>query len=175
MNIDQIKEKHNLYIGFLSYSTGNCKNAFKYLCEANQQLNDAWQLGETSKLNDLGQRDRVFKDYLILKIAGLFDKHEDTLSLPNFASFLEREFSDGNQFSQYLEKINNNYKDIVEKIITNRHKVVAHTDHKELSNLIHTQDLLDMPILELLKEIENLLATVSSPTFPVGQKPRNII
>jgi hypothetical protein len=175
MNRDQLSEKHDAFTGFLFYSIGNCQNAFRYLKETNDQLNAAWRSGETSKLNELGQHDRIYKDYLILKIAGLFDKHSDTLSLPNFAAFLEREFSDGKRFAESLEVICSKYEDIIKQITANRHKVVAHAGREGLANLLYTQDLLAMPIPTLLKEIENLLATVSSPIFPVGQKPHHAI
>ena len=175
MNIKEKKKRHDLYSGFLFYSIGNCKNAFKYLKETNQELNEAWNSGKTNNLNELGEKDRVFKDYLILKIAGLFDSSKDTISLLNFAYFLEKEFSDGKQFFENLELIREKYKTIIERIIKNRHKVVAHTDDKELHNLIHMQDLLDMPIPQLLKEIEDLLASVSCPIFPIGKGPCHVI
>ena len=74
-----------------------------------------------------------------------------------------------------LALIYDKYKDIIERIITNRHKVVAHTDDQELHNLIYTKDLLGMSIPQLLKEIEDLLATMSCPVFPVGGEPRHVV
>jgi hypothetical protein len=168
MDIYKRKHKHDLYYGAISYSIGNCKNAFRYLKKTNDELNECWRSGRTDNINELGQHDRVFKDYLILKVAGLFDKHNDALSLITFKSFLEKAFPEFyKQFSTGLDKINFEYKDTISKIIQSRHKIVAHSDKDGFDNLIHTQDLLEMPIPNLLKDVENLLASVSNPTFPV--------
>ncbi len=168
MDIHEKKKKYDLYCGSISYGIGNCKNAFEYLKKTNNELNECWRTGKTDNINELGQHDRVFKDYLILKIAGLFDKSGDSLSLITFRTFLKTAFPEFyKQFPEGLDGILAEFGEIIQQITKSRNKVVAHSNKDRPDNLIHTQDLLSMPIPKLLKDSENLLASVSSPTFPV--------
>ena len=64
-------------------------------------------------------------------------------------------------------EIQKNYQDTIHKIVKVRHETVAHTSDDFLDNILHTQDLLAMPIMELLKDIENLVAQIGTITFPM--------
>lgn len=168
MDIYQIKQKLNLYEGSIQYGVGNCKNAFTYLKQKNDELNEAWRDGRTNNLNELGHLDKVFKDYLILKIANLFDKRGDTLSFFSLQKFFQKNLPDREDlFSPSFAKIKSEYEDTINKIVKVRHKAVAHMGNDFLDNILHTQDLLVMPIMELLKDIENLVGQIGTITFPM--------
>ncbi|MEK9194848.1 MAG: hypothetical protein AAB975_00595, partial [Patescibacteria group bacterium] len=159
--IYQIKKGLDSYVGSIQYTVGNCKNAFMYLKQKNDELNEAWRDGRTNNLNELGHLDKVFKDYLILKIAIFFDKCDDVISLFSLQKFFQNNLSDREDlFLSGFAEIQNNYQDTINKIVKVRHKTVAHTGDDFLYNILYTQDLLAMPVMELLKDIENLVAQI---------------
>ncbi|OFZ34368.1 MAG: hypothetical protein A3D92_21395 [Bacteroidetes bacterium RIFCSPHIGHO2_02_FULL_44_7] len=168
MDVTYIKHRLDLYVGSIQYGVGNCKNAYAYLKQKNDELNEAWRNGTTHSLNELGHLDKVFKDYLILKIAGLFDKRGDTLSLFSLQKFLQNNLPDSEGlFAPGFVEIQNKYQDTIKKVVKVRHKAVAHTSDDFPDNILYTQDLLAMPIMEFLKDVENLAAQVGTITFPV--------
>ena len=168
MDVTYVKRNIDLYVGSIQYGVGNCKNAYTYLKQKNEELNEAWRAPKTGNINELGHLDRGFKDYLILKIASLFDKRDDTLSLFSLQKFFKNNLPDQEDlFLPGFWEIQGKYRDAIQKIVNARHKVVAHTGDKFFDNLIHTEDLLTMPIMEMLKDIENLTGQVGTITFPV--------
>lgn len=172
MDIHLKKRRADLFDGSLMYSIGNCKNAFRYLEETNKLLNEVYQIGPTTNLNELGHKDRVFKDYLILKIASLFDKNSKTLSLYTLDKFLKNEIpTKSKDFSIGFKLILSAYGKHIDQIVATRHNVVAHSGEDGLDNFMHTADLLSMPIPELLSEIEKLVAEAHITTFPVADYP----
>lgn len=172
MDIYTKKRKSDLFNGSLMYSIGNCKNAFHYLEETNKLLNEVYRVGPTTNLNELGHKDHVFKDYLILKIASLFDKNSKTLSLCTLDKFLKKEIpTKTNDFAVGFKSILSIYGKHIDKIVATRHNIVAHSGEDGLDNFMHTADLLSMPIPELLSEIEKLVAEAHITTFPVADYP----
>ncbi|MEK7083480.1 MAG: hypothetical protein AAB972_04860 [Patescibacteria group bacterium] len=101
-----------------------------------------------------------------MKIAILFDKRDDVISLFSLQKFFRKHLSDREDlFLPGFAEIQKNYQDTIHKIVKVRHKTVAHTSDDFLDNILHTQDLLAMPIMELLKDIENLSAQIGTITF----------
>ncbi len=148
------------YYGFIMYSIYNIKLAHEDLSKYNKALNLQFQTSKESAfdLNELGRLDRVLKDYIILKIAAFFDKDYRTLSLIQLKNLLLRDSPNiGKESVRKLVLIENIFKKEIDIILTCRHQVVAHSEKNKFDNLIHTQVLLGMPIVELLDEINDLV------------------
>lgn len=160
-SLDDIVNEFRQYFGFLMYSLDNCKRAFEDLGKHNKALNEGMKLTNNitgKELNELGRLDRVLKDYIILKVANLFDRDSRTLSLLQLQSFLEELAPvTGAYFSEEFRKIRNEYREHIALIRNNRNKVVAHTESKEYDSLMHTHDLLAMPLVLMLKALEGTL------------------
>jgi len=92
------------------------------------------------------------------------------LSLYNFDTFLKKEFpAKAKDFSSEFKTILKIYGDHIDHIIRMRHEVGAHLGQDGLDDLIHTKDLLAMPIPELLMRVERLVAEAQVTSFPVSE------
>lgn len=167
------KEGYDLYYGTLLYLVEICKKNFSELQAVNRKAEIYWEVGRPEdmvRLNELSIKERNLRSILIIDIAKMFESKHGTISLINFKHFLEQEFREiAKKYSDELERILLSNKSTIDKIIINRHKVVAHIefDKKDFvkKRLIYTEDLLEMPITRLLKEIEDLLAGLDNPHY----------
>ncbi len=84
INIDRNAYKTNFYWtlvnGYLKYVVENCKTAFDELCKTNKELNIGMNQESNADINHLGAMNRMIQDYLVIRVAGLFDKDNRTIS-----------------------------------------------------------------------------------------------
>lgn len=159
---EAVKIEFAKYYGFMIYSLSNIRSAYIDLLETNKNLNEAFAKLKTnidSGTNKLGRLDRVLKDYIILKIANLlFDKDKRAISFIQLEQFLLKHHSQiGENFSNKFKEIRTSYRKDLKIIQDNRDRVVAHNEKNEFESLMHTDDLLSMPILILVKRLEGLI------------------
>jgi len=106
--------------GYLKYVVENCKTAFDELCKTNKELIDGMRLESNADVNRLGALNRMIQDYLVMRIAGLFDKDSRTISFNN--AFPK------NQEVESIER-----EEIIKSIVENRNRFVGHSDHNYIS------------------------------------------
>lgn len=136
-------------VGYLKYVLENCKFALSELCNVNRELNLGMNLNSSADVNRLGGLDRMIKDYLIIRVAGMFDKDSRTVSLKNTFP--------GNSEIESIEK-----EEIIKKILENRNRFVAHSDRDYISDgdfIISTGDICSSNLKELLGRLERLLSS----------------
>ena len=68
--------------GYLKYVIENCKTAFDELCKTNKELIVGMSPESNADVNRLGALNRMIQDYLVIRVAGLFDKDTRTVSSP---------------------------------------------------------------------------------------------
>lgn len=133
--------------GYLKYAIENCKEALKELNKINQLLKDSMVFESRTASNHLGMLNRIFQDYLIIKVSSLFDKGPKTIS------FINVDNNDGEIRSIRQEKI-------IDELITERHRAVAHSEEEYITDgTIHllTHEILDSNLNELLIRLELIL------------------
>lgn len=133
--------------GYLKYAIENCKEALKELGKINQLLKDSMVLESRTDSNHLGMLNRIFRDYLIIKVSSLFDKGSKTISFINF---------DHN--NKEIELIRQ--EKIINKLIIERHRAVAHSEEEYIMDgTIHlfTHEILDSNLNDLLIRLELVL------------------
>jgi len=133
--------------GYLKYVIENCKTAFDELCRTNKELIDGMRTESNADVNRLGAFNRMIQDYLVIRVAGLFDKDNRTISFTN--TFPK------NQEVESIEQ-----EEIIKKIIENRNRFVGHSDHDYISEgnfAIPTNEICGSNLKTLLEKLERLL------------------
>jgi len=133
--------------GYLKYVIENCKTAFDELCRTNKELIDGMRTESNADVNRLGAFNRMIQDYLVIRVAGLFDKDSRTISFTN--TFPK------NQEVESIEQ-----EEIIKKIIENRNRFVGHSDHDYISEgnfAIPTNEICGSNLKTLLEKLERLL------------------
>lgn len=133
--------------GYLEYIIKNCEFALDELCKINKELNEGMSPNSNADVNRLGALDRMIKDYLIIRVAGLFDKDARTISFENF-------------FRNNLEFDSIKNEDIIKSILEVRHRFVAHSDKNYIQQgnfSIETVKLCNSNLRELLSRLNALV------------------
>ena len=133
--------------GYLKYVIENCKTAFDELCRTNKELINGMRTESNADVNRLGAFNRMIQDYLVIRVAGLFDKDNRTISFTN--TFPK------NQEVESIEQ-----EEIIKKIIENRNRFVGHSDHDYISEgnfAIPTNEICGSNLKTLLEKLERLL------------------
>ena len=133
--------------GYLKYVIENSKTAFDELCRTNKELIDGMRTESNADVNRLGAFNRMIQDYLVIRVAGLFDKDNRTISFTN--TFPK------NQEVESIEQ-----EEIIKKIIENRNRFVGHSDHDYISEgnfAIPTNEICGSNLKTLLEKLERLL------------------
>jgi len=133
--------------GYLKYVIENSKTAFDELCRTNKELINGMRTESNADVNRLGAFNRMIQDYLVIRVAGLFDKDNRTISFTN--TFPK------NQEVESIEQ-----EEIIKKIIENRNRFVGHSDHDYISEgnfAIPTNEICGSNLKTLLEKLERLL------------------
>ena len=133
--------------GYLKYVVENCKNALDELCKANKELVVGMSLASNADVNHLGALDRIIKDYLVNRVAGLFDKDNRTIS-----------FNTAFPNNQEVKKIKR--EEIIKKVMENRNRFVAQSDHDYIFKdnfAMSTNEICESNLKSLLERLEQLL------------------
>ena len=159
---DNHDEELKKFEGSLMYRSENCEKALQDLKDTHAQLQGAFSVGSTvtgKELNRIGRMHRYVWYAVSLEVTGLFDQRRDTLALPPLAIYLRKtEHPFASKFGERLADIQERYKKQLEALRLNRHTVVAHAGKTQLENLLlSTDEILAMPITELLKEVQDLV------------------
>ena len=134
--------------GFLKYLLENCLFAYSELCKVNKALVEGMSLASGADVNHLGAMNRMIQDYLIIRVAGLFDEDKQNRGVASFGKL----FSDNDDFKKIKSE------KVIKYIINQRHNFVAHNnqDHTE-NNFPITAEICDTNLKELLERLERLL------------------
>lgn len=133
--------------GYLKYVVENCKTAFDELCRTNKELIIGMSPESSADVNRLGALNRMIQDYLVMRVAGLFDEDTRTISFCN-------------AFPQNQEVESVEQEEIIKKIIENRNRFVGHSDHDYISEgnfAIPTNEICSSNLKTLLERLEKLL------------------
>ena len=107
--------------GILSYILENCVFAYDELCQVNRDLINGMSPSSAADVNHLGAMNRMIQDYLIVRVAGLFDRTKGVVSLDKLFS--------GDAKYQAV-KMN----EVIQYIIQQRNNFVAHTNKSHIQN-----------------------------------------
>lgn len=131
--------------GYLKYVIENCETALTELCRVNIELRAGMNLDSTADVNRLGAYNRMIQDYLIVRIAGLFDKDSRTISFANS--------SVGNSI---VESSRN--EEIIQYILQMRNKFVAHSEKQSIEDgdFPDTDKICNSNLKEILEKLKTL-------------------
>lgn len=132
--------------GYLRYVIENCEVALEELCQINEKLRIGMGPNSTADVNKLGAYNRMIQDYLIIRVAGLFDKDTRTASFANT-------FSGNPSFESARNK------NIVKYILDTRNKFVAHSEEKWITNgnFPETSKICNSNLKEILEKLKSLI------------------
>lgn len=154
-------EKLQKFEGSLMYRSDSAKSAFADLKAIYEKLQEAMSLSSPlsgEELNDLARQHKYTKYAFVLEIVGLFDTTKKALSLNNLKKYLVKiHHPFAVEFAEGLNHIERTYTDQIKALLIYRHNVVAHAGEKHLDQLLNTDDILAMPIKELIKEVMDLV------------------
>lgn len=131
------------YIGYLKYAVTNCLLAFEELQRTNTELLKKMSQDEPININRTGSLNRIVQDYLIVRVAGLFDKDSRTVSF----------FHEFHNDKNYL-RIRGS--EIIVYLIHMRNKFVAHKE-KNHFEFPTTSKILQSNLCSLLDDLLELL------------------
>ena len=135
----------------LDYILQNCIVAYDELCTVNKKLNKGMCPDSDVDVNHLGAMDRMIKDYLIIRVGGLFDKTtyprkgevDEVVSCEKILSTNETYKSMGD-------------KKIIKYIINKRHNFVAHTNKN--FDVPKSSKICDSDLREILLKLKDLVS-----------------
>lgn len=132
--------------GYLKYVVENCEVALAELCRINNELRAGMSSDSAADVNQLGAYNRMIQDYLIIRIAGLFDRDIRTISFVNLFA--------GNSV---VESVQN--EEIIQYILQNRNKFVAHSEGKiiEAGDFPETNKICTSNLKEVLGKLKTLV------------------
>lgn len=134
--------------GYLKYILENCETAFDELCRINKELLEGMSPESNADVNRLGALNRMIQDYLVIRVAGLFDKDTRTISFENL-------------FPNNADVAAVEQEAIIEEIIKNRMKFVAHSEKSYIANdkfAIKTSKICNSNLKELLARLKSLVS-----------------
>ncbi|MCR4314629.1 MAG: hypothetical protein NUV84_05290 [Candidatus Uhrbacteria bacterium] len=131
--------------GILEYIVENCERAFDELQRLNAELHAARAASDVD-VGHMGDMHRIVQDYLVVRVAGLFDKRADVIS---FAKW----FSDDSSYKQIQKE------EIIQDLIKTRHNFVAHNNQENINRNFFpdTEKILNSNLRPLLERLKNLL------------------
>lgn len=132
--------------GELKYLTQNCITAFNELKRLNKSLHWARDLKFDSNIdiNQIETLHRIVQDYIIVKVAALFDPKTYTASYEN-------EFKKNKEYGN-IKKAN-----IIKYIIIMRHAFVSHNHKEKPKGHPQTYIILESNLPNLLNQLISLL------------------
>jgi hypothetical protein len=133
--------------GYLKYVIENCETALEELCRINTELRAGMSPDSSADVNKLGAYNRMIQDYLIIRVAGLFDEDTRTASFANT-------FDNNPIFTSACDET------IVKYILDTRNKFVAHSEKEwiENGNFPGTDKICNSNLVEVLKNLKELLS-----------------
>lgn len=133
----------------LNYVLQNCIFAYNELCKVNIELNDGQRLSSDADVNYLGALDRMLKDYLIIRVAGLFDLDSKKQGVISFKKLFPN--------NENFKNIKN--QKIIKYIICERNNFVAHLNQKHYieKDFPDTAKICNSNLRELLNKLCELL------------------
>lgn len=131
--------------GYLKYVIENCEVALAELRRINGELRAGMSPDSTADVNRLGAYNRMIQDYLIVRIAGLFDKDTRTISFAN--SFAENPVVESARSEE-----------IIKYILRKRNKFIAHSEKKsiEAGDFPETDKICNSNLSEILEKLKAL-------------------
>lgn len=138
-NITNMDDQQTIALkGAFTYIIGNCRFAFKKLGELNTKL--------AALDNEVGAMHRMVQDYLIVRVAGLFDKDSRVVSFEKLCP------SD----AEYVGIKN---EAIVKKIQYLRNNFAAHANLNEMlnGNFSDTSEILQSNLIDVLDRLEQIV------------------
>lgn len=140
------------YKGALIHLVNNCICAFTELCKVKNSLINK----NTSTIDfiNLGSMHRVLLDYLIIRVAGLFDKTENKIKGgKDLVVSFEKFFSGNNEYEKIKKE------QIVQYIIEQRNNFVAHFNvNYAADNWPDSAYIIDSNLGSILNDLHKLLA-----------------
>lgn len=133
--------------GYLRYIIQNCITALDELCAVNEQLQTEMSPDSDGDVNRTGALNRMIQDYLIIRVAGLFDRDDRTISFYT-------EFPNNPTVNEMAGR------DIIGKIKETRHRFVAHADREFINSgnfSIPTHEICASDLREILDALNNLV------------------
>lgn len=133
--------------GYLKYVLENCEIALNELCRINKELKAEMNLNSNADVNRLGALDRMIKDYLVIRVAGLFDKDIRTISFENLF-----------KNNPKLDSIKN--ENIIKELLEVRHKFIAHSDRNYIEEgkfSIETAKICNSNLREIFIKLKKLI------------------
>ncbi len=147
--LDAAREKKAI----LDYILQNCIFAFDELCRVNKRLIAGLSPSSNADVNHLGAMNRMIQDYLIIRVAGLFDKTEYRTNGANDEVVSFEKIYRGDQKYKELKQ-----EEVIKYIINQRDNFVAHTNKNHIeNNFPATRKICDSNLKELLKDLADLL------------------
>lgn len=129
--------------GILNYILENCIFAYDELYKVNNELIEGMKPDSGANVNHLGALNRMIQDYLIVRVAGLFDKTRGVISF-------EKLILNNDDFDNIKEQ------EITKYIIEKRNNFVAHVNKNDFVFPI-TDKICSSNLKELLKNLQELL------------------
>ena len=132
---------------YLKYVTQNCITALNELCIVNEQLRAELAPDAEGDVNRTGALNRMIQDYIVIKVASLFDEDGRTISF--------RTVFPNNQRVKEIKS-----EEIMRSIKTSRDRCVAHSDQAFVFSedfLMPTADICTSNLGHLLEELDSLL------------------
>lgn len=132
--------------GYLRYVIKNCDVALDELRQINEKLRMGMSPNSTARVNKLGAYNRMIQEYLIIRVAGLFNEGTRTVSFANT-------FSDNPAFESARDE------NIVKYILDTRNKFVAHSEEKWITNdnFPETNKICNSNLKEILEKLKSLI------------------
>lgn len=129
--------------GALRYFLGNCRFALDKLHEVNKKFRNA----DGKELNSLGREQRVLAEYLIVRLASLFDQNKKAVSFENLCS-------DNKKYK------NIKHVPVIKYVIDMRHNFVAHANFRRMmdGNFPSPAQLLNSNLRDLIEKLEKIAA-----------------
>ncbi len=139
--------------GYLEYVLENSERAFDELQKLNIELRQGMRLDSNADVGRIGNLHRIVQDYLIVRVAGMFDKNSEVISF-------ERWFKDDATY----QSIHRNQ--IIVDLVKLRNNFVAHNNHRNVEGdaFPETQQILNSNVKSLLLRLRELLNSSKSFT-----------
>jgi hypothetical protein len=128
----------------LRYLVENCQIALKKLQELNIEPIRAMQQNNPINPNPIGDLHRIVQDYLIVRVAGLFDKQTNTSSFENT-------YGTNEQYKQLKNE------EIVRYMIKMRNTFVAHVPQNLPNSFPDTQKIISSNLSSVFQNLINIL------------------
>lgn len=155
-SIDKILDDYHSTGTFVVETT---MHSFSRLKQISDAISEQIQKKEFSQFNSSIMDAYVYRNDVIVRVLTVFDANPTTFSLPTLEIYLRKNNSNlAPYFSSNLALLRKNHKQLLLRLKKNRDGAIAHLGREPLDKiLIEAQELLNLPIESLLKDISNLL------------------